>query len=79
MWINELMQPPTTGAASGFITSAPVRVLQKIGSRLAMVVATVMTFGRNRSRAPSLIASSRWARVRIPPWALRFLSIASSR
>ena len=34
-----------TGVASGFITSAPVRVLHMIGSRLATMVATVITFG----------------------------------
>jgi hypothetical protein len=45
--------PPTTGAARGCTTSTPVRVLQKIGSRPAMAVATVMTFGRrSRLRRP---------------------------
>ena len=48
--------PPMTGAASGFITSAPVRVLHMIGSRLATMVATVMTFGRKRRRARASFA-----------------------
>ena len=48
--------PPMTGVASGFNTSAPVRWLHKIGSRLATMVATVITFGRSRSRAPSFTA-----------------------
>ena len=47
--------PPKTGAASGCMTSTPGRGLEKIGSRPAMAVATVMTFGRRR--APALIAA----------------------
>jgi hypothetical protein len=38
--------------ASGFITSAPVRVLHMMGSKLATMAATVMTLGRSRKRAP---------------------------
>ena len=45
MWMSEDNMPLTTGAARGRITSTPVRVLQKIGSRPAMAVATVITFG----------------------------------
>ncbi len=37
--------PPSTGVASGFITSAPTRVLHMIGSRPATTVETVMTLG----------------------------------
>ena len=37
--------PPSTGVASGFITSAPTRVLHMIGSRPATTVETVITFG----------------------------------
>ena len=36
--------PPSTGVASGFITSAPTRVLHMIGSRPAITVDTVITF-----------------------------------
>ena len=53
--------PPMTGVASGFMISAPVRVLHMIGKRLATIVATVMTFGRRRSRAPSFTAEMRSA------------------
>jgi hypothetical protein len=53
-----LSMPPTTGVARGFMTSAPVRWLQRMGSRLATMVATVMTFGRRRKRAPSLTRRS---------------------
>ena len=52
MWIKLLAMPPMTGVASGFITSAPVRVLHMMGSKLATMVATVMTLGRSRKRAP---------------------------
>src|SRR5205823_3512093 len=55
---SELTMPPRTGVASGFITSAPVEWLHMIGRRLATTVDTVITFGRSRSRAPSLTASS---------------------
>ena len=59
--------PPSTGVASGFITSAPTRVLHMIGSRPATTVETVMTFGRSRSSAPSMTASRSAARVSAPP------------
>jgi hypothetical protein len=49
-----LTMPPITGVARGFMTSAPVRVLHMIGRRLAITVATVMTFGLRRSMAPSM-------------------------
>ena len=45
--------PSITGSAVGRITPDPVRVLQRIGSRLAMVLAAVIAFGRSRSRAAS--------------------------
>ena len=45
--------PPTIGAAMRLITSAPVPVLQNMGSRPAMIAATVIIFGRTRSTAPS--------------------------
>ena len=51
--------PPMMGAASGFITSDPARLLHKIGSKLATMVATVITIGRNRNRAPSLTACNK--------------------
>ena len=51
--------PPSTGVASGFMTSAPTRVLHMIGSSPAITVQTVMTLGRKRSSAPSITASRR--------------------
>ena len=38
--------PPSTGVASGFITSAPALVLHMIGKSPATTVETVITFGR---------------------------------
>jgi len=52
-----LIIPPTTGAARDRITSAPVLVFHKTGSKLATMVATVIAFGRSRRRAPSITAS----------------------
>ena len=49
--------PPSTGVASGFMTSAPALVLHMIGSSPATTVETVITFGRSRSNAPSMTAS----------------------
>jgi hypothetical protein len=37
MWIKLVAMPPMTGVASGFITSAPIRVLHMIGSKLATI------------------------------------------
>ena len=54
---SELTMPPSTGVASGFMTSAPVRVDHIMGKRPATTVATVMTLGRKRSNAPSTTAS----------------------
>ena len=51
-----LIIPPRTGAASGRMISEPVLVLHMIGSKPTTVVATVMTLGRSRSRAPSFTA-----------------------
>jgi len=56
-----LIIPPMTGVARGRITSEPVLVLHMIGSNPTTVVATVMTFGRSRRRAPSFTA---WIRCR---------------
>ena len=54
--------PPSTGAASGFMNSAPVRVDHIGGSKPATTVATVMTLGRSRSSAPSMTAACSPAR-----------------
>ena len=40
--------PPTIGAAMGFITSEPMTLSQRIGTKLASTAVTVMSFGRNR-------------------------------
>ena len=58
--------PPSTGVASGFITSAPALVLHMIGSSDAITVDTVITFGRKRSNAPSVTASISEVRVNFP-------------
>ena len=70
--------PPSTGAASGFITSAPVSLVHMIGSSPATTVETVMSFGRSRSTAPSITAS-RERRSRQRPVARRRRATASSR
>ena len=67
MWIKLLAMPPMTGVASGFISSAPVRVLHMMGSKLATMVRTVMTLGRGRKRAPSLIAWIKSSRLNATP------------
>ena len=69
-WRSDETMPPSTGVASGFITSAPTRVLHMIGSRPATTVETVITFGRRRSSAPSITASRSAARVSAPPSSL---------
>jgi hypothetical protein len=50
---SELTIPPSTGAANGFMNSAPVRMDHMSGRSPATTVATVITFGRKRSSAPS--------------------------
>src|SRR5947209_2356888 len=55
--------PPSTGVASGFMTSAPALVLHMIGSSDATTVDTVISFGRKRNKAPSVTASISEARV----------------
>jgi len=51
--------PPSTGVAKGFITSAPVRADHISGSNPAITVETIITFGRNRSSAPSVTLGQR--------------------
>ena len=51
-----LTRPPTMGAAIRRITSEPVPLTSMIGSRPAMVAATVIKIGRSRSSAPSMTA-----------------------
>ena len=48
--------PPTIGTAMRCMSSAPVPVLQRMGTRPAMMAATVIIFGRTRSTAPSMMA-----------------------
>ena len=64
--------PPITGAAKGFITSAPVCVLHMIGIRLATTVDTVMTLGRKRRKAPSFTAAIRSSWLKSKPRWRRF-------
>jgi hypothetical protein len=77
-WSSELTIPPSTGVASGFMTSAPARVDHIIGSRLATVVATVINLGRSRSSAPAVTASIRSC-ARHCPSRRRALEAAASR
>src|SRR3954465_2777398 len=58
------MMPPIIGAAIRFIPSAPVPVDHMIGRSPMPIVATVITFGRNRLTAPSMIA--RCSAVTVP-------------
>ena len=76
---RELTIPPRTGAASGLMNSAPVRVDHINGKRPATTVATVITFGRSRKSAPSITAACRLARVRRPSAALRRARRESTR
>ena len=48
--------PPIIGTAMRRITSEPVPVDHRIGSRPAMMATTVIIFGRTRSTAPIMIA-----------------------
>ena len=59
----ELTMPPIIGTAMRCMTSEPVPVLHRIGSRPAMIAVTVIILGRTRSTAPSTIAALRSARV----------------
>jgi hypothetical protein len=52
------------------MTSEPVPLPIMIGSRPAMMMATVMALGRTRSTAPSRMASSRSASLGVPTLAL---------
>ena len=53
---SELTIPPKTGVASGFMNSAPVRIVHIRGNNPATTVATVITFGLKRKSAPSMTA-----------------------
>ena len=44
----ELTMPPIMGAATRFITSAPVPVVHMIGNKPPMIADTVIIFGRTR-------------------------------
>ena len=69
--------PPSTGVASGFINSAPVRLDHINGSRPATTVDTVSTLGRNRRSAPSITASCNPSTVSSPIGRRQFGSIVS--
>ena len=58
------------GAATRFITSAPVPVDHMMGMRPIMAAATVIILGRTRLTAPWTMASCRSARLRSRPFAL---------
>ena len=64
--------PPIIGTAMRCITSAPVPWLHMIGSRPAMMAATVIIFGRTRSTAPAMIAAYRSSGVKRRPSRARF-------
>ena len=63
--------PPTIGATMRVMTSEPVPVPRRMGSRPAITTATVIAFGRTRSTAPSLMAASRVASSSGAPLASR--------
>jgi len=46
--IVEVIMPPTIGAAIGFITSEPIPLSHRIGARLSITTATVISLGRRR-------------------------------
>ena len=54
-----MITPPIIGAAIRFITSAPAPWLHMIGSKPIRIAMIVITFGRMRFTAPSIIASWR--------------------
>ena len=54
---KNVKMPPIIGAAIRCITSEPVPWLSMIGSRPAMITATVIALGRTRMTAPSSIAA----------------------
>ena len=56
-WMVEVIMPPTIGAAIGFITSEPIPDSQRIGIRLARTAVTVISLGRKRWTAPSMVAA----------------------
>ena len=60
----ELTIPPTIGAATRFITSAPVPCPHNMGISPAMIAVTVMAFGRSRSQAPAITEAetAAWSR-----------------
>ena len=49
--------PPIIGAAMRRMTSEPVPDPHMIGNRPSMIVSTVISFGRRRSSAPSVMLS----------------------
>ena len=54
----EVKSPPTMGAATRFITSAPAPCDQSRGTRPIIIVATVISSGRTRCTEPSSVAST---------------------
>jgi hypothetical protein len=48
----ELIMPPKVGVAIGCVMSMPEPLANMIGSRPSTVVATVISFGRNRETDP---------------------------
>src|SRR6185369_18050565 len=54
----DVMRPPITTVASGLCTSAPAEVAIAIGMNPRLATSAVINTGRNRTRVPSLKASS---------------------
>src|SRR2546422_540614 len=66
-----MRMPPSTGAAIGRMTSAPVPVAQSIGARPMIIVPSVRSFGRRRRTAPATTISRSFSTDSIfatPPW-----------
>jgi hypothetical protein len=53
--------PPMSGAATRRMTLPPAPLPHMIGSSPAMIVSTVIIFGRSRSAAPSMMPALRSA------------------
>lgn len=57
-------KPPTIGAAIGFITSETMPLSYRMGARLGIATATLISLDRSFGTAPSMIAASTLSCVR---------------
>ena len=68
----DVNRPPTMGAATRFMTSAPAPCDHSSGTRPIIMVATVMSFGRTRWTEPSSVASTMSSKHLMRPSAFAF-------